>query len=170
MLLSFALLAVVAMFIYKQGMLLMNYCFVINWSKTKVNKIDKNGLDLILSIDIKNNSDLKITVTGYKFSVYINNKEVSLVVNNDTFAWNPNALSTLNVKILVDFKKLIKDKAITPDLLAKILFDKKNVLIKTEGTISLEAYGADIKDFPIKITESLASYMAPSSEPQAVCK
>ncbi len=169
-LLVFVALAVAAMFMYKQGMLLMKYCFALNWSKTKVNKIGANGIDIVLGIDIKNNSDLLITVAGYKFIIYINGKEVSQVVNNDKFNWEPHKLSTLNVKILIDLNKLLKDKVITTDLITKILFDKSSVIIKAEGAISLEAYGADIKDFPISISNSLASYMAPSQEPQTVCK
>ncbi len=162
----------IAFYLYKQGMALLNYCFVINWKKTKINKLSKDGLDVILGIDIKNNSDITINVTGYKFDILINNKKVGQVINKDDFKWQPKSLSTLYVKILVDFKQLIKDKVLSTDLLTKLVLDQKNVIINVKGNISVGIFGYNLKDYPIEVPSSLADYMAPSTStaPEQVCK
>lgn len=161
----------VGFYLYKQGMALLNYCFNIDWKKTKVNKVSKDGLDMILGIDIKNNSDITINVTGYKFDILINGKKVGEVVNKDDFKWLPRSLSTLYVKIIVDFKQLISNKVLTTDLLTKLIFDQKNVIITTKGSISVGIFGMNLKDYPIEVSSSLAEYTAPSTNTEVVvCK
>jgi LEA14-like dessication related protein len=172
LLVSIIVIAGVGFYLYKQGMALLNYCFNIDWKKTKVNKISKDGLDVVLGIDIKNNSDITINVTGYKFDILVNGKKVGQVVNKDDFKWLPKSLSTLYVKVIVDFKELVKNKVLSGDLIAKLLLDQSKVIITIKGDVSVGLFGVNLKNYPVEVSSSLADYMAPSTNPEAetVCK
>ena len=106
------LLAVVAgasIYIFKQYKRVMNYAY--RFINLKILDIKKEFIRITVDLQVKNKSDITVTLQGYDFKAYINSVYVSdIILINQNVQIKPNAVTTIPLEITFDPRKLtIKD-------------------------------------------------------------
>lgn len=140
--------------LYKQVMVAMNYCFRI--SKIRINKINQDVFDVVLTIRFMNKSALEATVSRYNLDIYLNDKKIATVAQDVAYKIGKMAVSTIEVPVSVSLKTkftLTEVINLAANYLSKSGQDK--IKIRVAGTIDAKAYGVPVKNVDIDVTMSL---------------
>jgi LEA14-like dessication related protein len=147
-------------FVKRELLLAQSYCY--KFGSVNVITVNENRFTIDLTIKIKNQSDLRITITNYNFKIFINDKQVltlSSVANVDVLA---NAVSELTVRIDFDPSSVFNLSDIA-SLGVLALTNQSQFFITLSGTIDAKVNFISIKNLPFNKKMSLAQIMAPDN-------
>lgn len=146
-------------YIKKQIQQAMSFCY--KFSAINFLKLDKSEFIILLTIKIRNQSDIRLNLDSYSFDVFINGKYVTNIVSPSSIDLLANAVSEFPVKIIFNPSKLF-NLADVVSLISTALTDKKNFLIKLKGNISASVSFIRVKNLPIDMQMSLEEILAPA--------
>lgn len=155
-----------AWYLHRQANLLMQYCF--NFTGYQIIELNRSKIQIEVKLQIKNRSDLDITIQGYEFDVYLNGAYVSKINSKKNQKVAKNSFSILSLLINVEPAKN-KDLA-NWDFLSRLLLDYKNIKVKIKGSVSATALGISAKDVPVDLEMKLKEMLPDNSKPSEPCK
>lgn len=142
-----------------QADLLMDYCY--NYVKAEVFSMNKEKVSMRLTFEIKNKSNIDVTIDSYDFDIRFNGLLVSKATANTAQELVHGGLSQFYVDVDFSPKKVFKGVA-NIEFLASLSFDLKKIMIGTSGTVAVSHKGIKLaKGLPIDFTMSVAD-MIPS--------
>tara|TARA_R110002167_G_scaffold70465_10_gene198839 strand:- start:641 stop:1123 length:483 start_codon:yes stop_codon:yes gene_type:complete len=122
----------------------------------KFSGISLSSTDVILTLEVVNNSDISITISKYYFDVYVNNIFVGVIqsanVNQDLKGLG--GISTFNVKVRVKNSALIGS-----NLISGLRENFKNATIRLKGVYGLKKGFIKIKDLEVNETFKVKDFM-----------
>lgn len=151
-----------AAYSYRQAKLLMDYS--VGYVNYKIISKTIKRITIQLKLKIENKSDIKIIVTGFDFNIYLNGIYTTRVKSSEEQVISANDFSIIT--LLVDVEPLKNKKLASWNFLQKALSDILGIKIKTEGTLSIKAFGVSVKDQPLTIEMPLRD-MIPDKKNQA---
>lgn len=154
-----------AAFSYHQYNLLMDYC--LSFVNYNVKKISIKRIIIELTFQIKNKSDIDITVTSFDFNIYLNGIYATKIKSSAKQIIKANSSS--KISLLVDIEPLKNKQLASWNFLQKALSDTGGIKVKTEGVISLKAIGATLKDQPVNIEMPLRDMLPDKNKPSQPC-
>jgi LEA14-like dessication related protein len=155
-----------AWYLKHQANLLMQYCF--NFTGAKIINFSRERITIEVKLQIKNKSDLDITISGYDFDVFLNGAYATHVSSNKQTKVAKRSFSTLALLIDIEPKKN-KDLA-NWDFLARLLLDVNNIKVKIKGTVSATALGINATDVPVDLEMKIKEMMPDKQNPSPPCK
>lgn len=161
---SIALAFGLGYWIYSQYKAVMNYCF--NMGGYSLNSLSKDGIDLDVDLEIKNNSSINIQLLSYNLSVYLNGIKTAAITSPVNQTLKPHQFSTVVLKIKITGEDLSKFDLFS---LTNILLDFKNTRIKIVGTLGVSIEGIKATGVPINIEQPLKDMLPASDQPKTVC-
>lgn len=118
--------------------------------------ISLSSTDVILTLEVVNNSDISITISKYYFDVYVNNIFVGVVqsanVNQDLKGLG--GISTFDVKVRIKNSSLLGG-----NLISGLRENFKNSTIKLKGLYGLKKGLIKIKDLEVDETFKVKDFM-----------
>jgi LEA14-like dessication related protein len=155
-----------AWYLHNQANLLMQYCF--NFTGYKMINLSRDRITIQLSLQIKNKSDLEITLTGYNFEVFLNGAYATTISNSKVQKIGANSFSTVNLTIDVEPQK---NKSLANwDFLSRLLLDVNNIKVRIKGAISASALGISAKDVGVNLEMKLKEMLPDKTNPSPPCK
>tara|TARA_R110001606_G_scaffold157449_2_gene300510 strand:+ start:2698 stop:3180 length:483 start_codon:yes stop_codon:yes gene_type:complete len=122
----------------------------------KFSGISLSSTDVILTLEVVNNSDISITISKYYFDVYVNNIFIGVIqnanVNQDLKGLG--GISTFNVKVRVKNSALIGS-----NLISGLRENFKNATIRLKGVYGLKKGFIKIKDLEVNETFKVKDFM-----------
>ncbi len=146
-------------YVKKQLQQAMSFCY--KFSSVKIAKAEKESFIILLTIKIRNQSDIRALLDNYSFEVFINNKFITVINSVTSVDLLANAVSEIPVKIEFNPSKLF-NLADVLVLIATALTNKKNFIIRLKGKITASVNFIKIKDLPIDMAMSLEEIMKPA--------
>jgi hypothetical protein len=169
------LLTWTAVTIYKNVMLLLDYCF--NPVGYRIISLSLKRFLFEVDLQIKNKSDINVYITGYNFKIYVDGKFATTVHSStDAVTGGPlrqllkaKDFSILTLQVDFDPKDVFKAVASVTEI-QKAILKPEDMLIGFDGTVSIEVEGVAVKDYAYKDAYSL-KYMLPDKDnPSPPCK
>lgn len=155
-----------AWYLHRQANLLMQYCF--NFTGYKILELNRDIISIEVKLQMKNKSDLEVTISGYEFDVYLNGAYVTKVSSNKMQKVAKRDFSTIVLKIDVEPRK--NKELANWDTLSRILLDFKNTRVKIKGSVSATALGISAKDIPVSLEMKLKEMLPDKQNPSPPCK
>jgi len=157
-----ALLTGASIYLYNQINLLKDYCYKI--SGFKINSLNKNGININLSLLLKNQSNISVMINSLNVDLFINDMKISTINNNKTLNWNKNSVSNIDIDVNVNSSDIKKLNIIN---LANVfsyylLGEKEKIFIKIKGDIKAGIGNMPLPSIPIDINYSLAELLKSS--------
>ena len=122
----------------------------------KFSGISLSSTDVILTLEVVNNSDISITISKYYLDVYVNNIFIGVIqnanVNQDLKGLG--GISTFNVKVRVKNSALIGS-----NLISGLRENFKNATIRLKGVYGLKKGFIKIKDLEVNETFKVKDFM-----------
>jgi LEA14-like dessication related protein len=160
-----AFIIAVAVYFGIQVKRLMNYCFTLATSKTKVHQATINSVDLDYFIRFKNNSNIDIEVDAYNFNIDLNGIKIANVKSNKKQVVKAGQFTDFMISIDIVPKDVMKaDKAKLIELGKYFITDKSKIVFNTTGTVTAGALGVKAKDVPVSVPYTLKEMLEPSTE------
>lgn len=131
--------------------------------RTKINKISLTTIDIILYLQITNNSDISAQIKNEFFEVFINDKKVSEIKSADLIHINSNGNTVLPIPIKINSDQLIK---VAANNISNILNDKSKIKLEIKGYLSLQVGAIDLKNYAIDINYTLQDLIDMSKDKQ----
>ena len=131
--------------------------------RTKINKISFTTIDIILFLQITNNSDISAQIKNEFFEVFINDKKVSEIKSADLIHINSNGNTVLPIPIKINSDQLIK---VAANNISNILNDKSKIKLEIKGYLSLQVGAIDLKNYAIDINYTLQDLIDMSKDKQ----
>lgn len=103
----------------------------------KIKKINKNGIDISIILDVDNTSDVDVTITGYDFDVMIDGRVIGNVRDSKNQYVKARGSSTVAINSHIPFKGNLALKEIL-DLTSKFLTDKDSIRLGYVGSIKVK--------------------------------
>jgi len=154
-----------AWYLKRQANLLMEYCF--NMVGYNITTLTRDRITIELKLQIKNKSDLEVTVNSYDFSAYLNGAYVTKIRSNKPQKIAPKGFSVLYLLIDVEPRKN-KDLS-NWAFLSQILFDVANIKVKIAGGVSVSALGISPGVIPVDVEMKLKQMLPDSKNPSPPC-
>jgi len=120
--------------------------------RTKVNKLSLTAMDIILYLQITNNSDISAQIHNEFFEVFINDKKVSEIKSSDLVHINSNGNTVLPIPIKINADQLLK---VAANNISNILNDKSKIRLEIKGYLSLTAGAISLKNYPVDVNYTL---------------
>jgi len=139
----------------------MNYCY--KFSKINIISLKKERIAFTLNVKVKQNSDIRLTLTGYEFDVLINGRKIIKLSEDREIEILPKAVS--NFTTTVDFNP--SNMFNIADLISLVYYgtmERDKFIIEIVGKLNVKANFLEIKDLPMNIKMTLAEIMAPANE------
>lgn len=156
-----------AWYLHRQANLLMQYCF--NFTGYKIITLNRDRITIEIELQVRNKSDLDITISGYNFEVFLNGAYVTQIGSQKPQKIAKNSFSTLVLVIDVEPRK--NKQLANWDTLSRILLDFKNTRVRIKGSISATALGISAKDINVDVESKLKEMMpAKKQAPSEPCK
>lgn len=155
-----------AWYFYNQANLLMKYCF--NFTGYKIITLSRDRITIEVRLQIKNKSDIDITLTGYKFEVFLNSAYASTIEQKKTQIIKANSFSELSLKIDVEPSK--NKQLANWDFLSRLLLDVNNIRVRIKGAVSASALGISAKDVGVNLEMKLKEMLPDKANPTPPCK
>jgi LEA14-like dessication related protein len=154
-----------AWYLKRQANLLMEYCF--NFVGYKITTMTRDRITIELQLQIKNKSDLEVTINSYDFSAYLNGAYITKVRSKTPQKIAPKGFSVLSLLIDVEPRKN-KDLA-NWAFLSRILFDINNITVKISGGVNVSALGISPGVIPVNVEMKLKQMVPDSKNPSPPC-
>lgn len=119
---------------YRQVKMLQDFCYT--FEGYKILELGINKVTLAILLQVRNKSDLDLTINGYDLSVSINDKFVSKIQSNQVQDLLANSKSQLNLGISFNPSEVLKG-VLNLNVLQGALLDPKKVVVGIKGTISV---------------------------------
>lgn len=161
-----AAIGTLAWYLHRQANLLLQYCF--NFVEYKIHTLNRERITIEVGLQIKNKSDLDITIHSYDFKVFVNGAYATKVSSKKPSLLGKNGFTILSLLIDIEPKKT-KDLA-NWDFLSRVLLDVKNIKIKIDGSLSASALGISAKNVPLTLEMKLKDMLPDSKNPSPPCK
>ena len=156
-------LAGVAYYGMRQANLIMDFCYDIK--KFKVNRLDKGNLSTSCVIRLKNQSNIGTAITSYNFDIYLFDKKITNVKNEQLINIEANGVSEIPVDINVE---LLNSGLKTVDILniANYYFtDKSKITFTYQGSLWVKLFGFIPWKASLTINDNLESLLSESNTP-----
>lgn len=101
------------------------------FKKLSVLAVTKDFIELELSIDLKNESNITATVTGLDFDVYLQNRHIGRALSNDVFYFAPYATSNIKIRFRSTYANLLT-------IVKGMLVQGKNMQVRIQGEMKAE--------------------------------
>lgn len=155
-----------AWYIKRQANLLKDFCF--NFVGYKIINLNRDRITIELKLDIKNKSDIDVTINGYNFDIFMNGAYVSKVLSKKVQKIAKHGFSILNLTVDIEPKK---NKSLANwDFLSRVLLDVNNIKVKIKGDLSATALGINAKNVPVDLEMKLKEMLPDSKNPSPPCK
>jgi LEA14-like dessication related protein len=155
------LVAGVGIYLYKQYSLLMDG-FINGFkviSGAIIKKLSANEISFTLIYKVTNKGDLGVTVTNQKYSVYINNTQVSTITNSQPLKIKGGSTTSFPLNVDINPQEDLS-KVLNLDTLLMGISNKNSIVFKISGVFSFSAGILKLKDFPFEETFTLADLTA----------
>lgn len=159
-------LGALAWYLHRQANLLMQYCF--NFTGYKIINLNRDRITIDLQLQMRNKSDLEITISGYQFEVFLNGAYVTKVSSNKIQKIAKNSFSTIILTLDVEPRK--NKQLANWDVLSRILLDFKNTKVRIKGDVSATALGISAKDLNVDLEMKLKEMLPDKQNPSPPCK
>ena len=105
-------------------------------------------MELELSIDLTNASNINATVTGIDFEVYLQNKNIGRALSNDVFTFAPYGTSNIKVRFRSSLGNLL---AVVKNMMAIGV----NIPVRIEGTMKAETLKGVFVPVPVNYSTTI---------------
>lgn len=136
----------------------LNYCYQV--SGVHFNNVSINNINMDVSIRLKNQSTFDVTLTGYDFDIYVNNKLISTVKSDVPQNIANQSVSTLVANVQFDPSKFF-DLAYITEFVVYAVNDRSNFIIEVKGSFSAKLNFIAI-NYPLDFKMSLEDILTPS--------
>jgi len=119
-------------------------------------KNSKNQIGVQVTVNVQNNSDIDINVSGYKLDIYINNIYVAPVISKTKQVIKASATSPFSFNVYFDPANL-SGQGVTVSSILSSLADITNMKIRIDGYISAGILGINLDNVPVKLEEPITS-------------
>ena len=122
----------------------------------KLSDFSLSSTDVVLTLEVVNNSDISITISKYYFDVYVNNIFVGVIQSKNVNEQlkGLGGISTFNVKVRVKNSALIGG-----NLISGIRQNFKNATIRLKGVYGLKKGIINFKDLQVDETFKVKDFM-----------
>lgn len=154
-----------AAFSYHQAKLLMDYC--LSFVGYKVVKLSFKRIIIEMKFQIKNKSNIDITVTSFDFNVYMNGIYATKIKSSKQQIIKADSSSVIS--LLVDIEPQKNKRLADLDFLSQALTNIGGIRVGISGTLSLKAFGVSVKDQQVEIEMPLRDMLPDNKKPQPSC-
>jgi len=122
----------------------------------KLSDFSLSSTDVVLTLEVVNNSDISITISKYYFDVFVNNIFVGVIQSKNVNEQlkGLGGISTFNVKVRVKNSALIGG-----NLISGIRQNFKNATIRLKGVYGLKKGIINFKDLQVDETFKVKDFM-----------
>ena len=148
--------------------LAMQYCYKI--TNFKPLKVSKDLISFELYMKLENKSSFAVSLQGYAFDIYLNDKKISHVESKANQILKNNGVSEMHFTVNFD-PKSVWDLSYIIQLMTYFITDKSKIKIRCVGKLDAKADFIPIRAFPLDITMTVADILAPPDPkaPKNVC-
>lgn len=114
----------------------------------RVVSLGKQFMELELSIDLTNQSNINATVTGIDFEVYLQNKNIGRALSNDVFYFAPYGTSNLKIRFRSSLGNLL---TVVKNMMAVGV----NIPVRIEGTMKAETLKGVFVPVPVSYSTTV---------------
>jgi LEA14-like dessication related protein len=114
----------------------------------RILSVGKQFMELELSIDLTNASNINATVTGIDFDVYLQNKNIGRALSNDVFTFAPYGTSNIKVRFRSSLGNLL---AVVKNMMAVGV----NIPVRIEGTMKAETLKGVFVPVPVNYSTTI---------------